>query len=123
MTIRPCRIALIVSNIQKVFMPSPAADLPRAMAVIILPGINHLAQTIRETGGLVVWTWTAARTSSSVDAAFNDKAYFGERGAEAFYECHSLVGFPGCPPTGADTNLLRHKTTDQCRFSGAFWLY
>jgi hypothetical protein len=70
------------------------------MAVTIIPGINHLAQTIRETGGLVVWTRTTARTSSSVDAAFNDDACFGERGAKAFYECHSPAGFLECPLTG-----------------------
>ena len=54
----PRRTALVVVDMQNAFMLPGVAHSLCAMAREIVPNINRLAQTVRETGGAVVWIKT-----------------------------------------------------------------
>jgi ureidoacrylate peracid hydrolase len=55
----PAKTALIVVDMQNGFMLHETAHAPCAMAHEIVPNINRLADTVRATGGTVVWIQTA----------------------------------------------------------------
>jgi ureidoacrylate peracid hydrolase len=51
----PASTALVVVDMQNGFLLDEYAAYPCPHALTIMPNINRLAQTVRETGGLVVW--------------------------------------------------------------------
>jgi ureidoacrylate peracid hydrolase len=55
----PRKTALVVVDMQNGFMKHEVAHSPCAMAHEIVPNINRLAETVRATGGTVVWIQTA----------------------------------------------------------------
>src|ERR1051326_4643219 len=55
----PSKTALVVVDMQNGFMKHEVAHSPCAMAHEIVPNINRLAETVRATGGTVVWIQTA----------------------------------------------------------------
>jgi ureidoacrylate peracid hydrolase len=54
----PKKTALVVVDMQNAFMLPGVAHSPCPMAETIVPNINRLALTVRETGGTVVWIKT-----------------------------------------------------------------
>jgi len=62
----PSKTALVVVDMQNAFMPGPLAHAPCDMAPNIIPQINRLAQTVRETGGVVVWIQTACTAGDKI---------------------------------------------------------
>lgn len=62
----PSKTALVVVDMQNAFMPVPVAHAPCDMAPKIVPSINRLAETVRETGGVVVWIQTACTSGDKV---------------------------------------------------------
>lgn len=62
----PSKTALIVVDMQNAFMPVPVAHAPCDMAPKIVPAINRLAQSVRETGGIVVWIQTACTSGDKI---------------------------------------------------------
>jgi ureidoacrylate peracid hydrolase len=54
----PKKTALVVIDMQNAFMLPGVAHSPCPMAEKIVPNINRLALTVRETGGTVVWIKT-----------------------------------------------------------------
>lgn len=62
----PSKTALVVVDMQNAFMPGPLAHAPCDMAPNIIPQINALAQTVRETGGVVVWIQTACTAGDKI---------------------------------------------------------
>lgn len=64
--IMPSKTALIVVDMQNAFMPLPVAHAPCEMAPKIVPQINRLAQSVRETGGIVVWIQTACTPGDKI---------------------------------------------------------
>jgi ureidoacrylate peracid hydrolase len=59
-TLDPAKTALIVVDMQNAFMLKGVAHALCEEAIEIVPNINRLAETVRSTGGLVVWIQTAA---------------------------------------------------------------
>ena len=57
----PAKTALVVVDMQNAFMLPGVAHALCPMAEKIVPNINRLAQTVRETGGTVVWIKTTFR--------------------------------------------------------------
>ena len=51
----PSKTALLVVDMQNGFMMEGVAHARCAMAIEIVPNINQLAETLRATGGMVVW--------------------------------------------------------------------
>src|ERR1700751_1514468 len=51
----PKKTALLVVDMQNGFMMQGIGHAPCAMAIEIVPNINRIAETLRATGGLVVW--------------------------------------------------------------------
>lgn len=62
----PSKTALIVVDMQNAFMPVPVAHAPCDMAPHIVPAINRLAQSVRDTGGVVVWIQTACTSGDKI---------------------------------------------------------
>ena len=62
----PSKTALVVIDMQNAFMPGPLAHAPCDMAPNIIPQINALAQTVRDTGGVVVWIQTACTAGDKI---------------------------------------------------------
>jgi ureidoacrylate peracid hydrolase len=56
--LNPKKTALVVIDMQNAFMLPGVAHSPCPMAEKIVPNINRLALTVRETGGTVVWIKT-----------------------------------------------------------------
>lgn len=54
----PAKTALVVIDMQNAFMLPGVAHSPCVQAQDIVPNINRLAQTVRKTGGTVVWIQT-----------------------------------------------------------------
>src|SRR6266700_2944849 len=54
----PARTALLVVDMQNAFMMPGVAHTLCPMAETIVPNVNRLAQTVRATGGKVVWIKT-----------------------------------------------------------------
>jgi ureidoacrylate peracid hydrolase len=63
----PHKSALVVVDMQNAFMLPGVAHSLCAMAREIVPNINRLAQTVRETGGTVVWIKTTYTPGSLKD--------------------------------------------------------
>jgi ureidoacrylate peracid hydrolase len=68
----PAKTALVVVDMQNAFMLPGVAHALCPMAEKIVPNINRLAQTVRETGGTVVWI----KTTFKEDALANWSTYF-----------------------------------------------
>ena len=68
----PARTALVVVDMQNAFMLLGVAHALCPMAEKIVPNINRLAQTVRETGGTVVWI----KTTFKDDALQSWSTYF-----------------------------------------------
>ena len=68
----PRRTALVVVDMQNAFMLPGVAHALCPMAEKIVPNINRLAQTVRETGGTVVWI----KTTFKHDALQSWSTYF-----------------------------------------------
>ena len=68
----PARTALVVIDMQNAFMMPGVAHSLCPMAKEIVPNINRLAATVRETGGGVVWV----RTTFTDDALRDWSTYF-----------------------------------------------
>ncbi len=68
----PARTALVVVDMQNAFMLPGVAHALCPMAEKIVPNINRLAQTVRETGGTVVWI----KTTFKEDALQSWSTYF-----------------------------------------------
>ena len=68
----PAKTALVVVDMQNAFMLPGVAHALCPMAEKIVPNINHLAQTVRETGGTVVWI----KTTFKHDALQSWSTYF-----------------------------------------------
>src|SRR5215471_15618668 len=60
----PAKTALVVVDMQNAFMLPGVAHALCPMAEKIVPNINRLAQTVRETGGTVVWIKTTFKNDS-----------------------------------------------------------
>jgi ureidoacrylate peracid hydrolase len=60
----PARTALVVVDMQNGFLMDGVAHAVIEHARDIVPAVNRLAATLRETGGLVVWVRTAATEES-----------------------------------------------------------
>jgi ureidoacrylate peracid hydrolase len=57
--LNPAKTALVVVDMQNGFMSPDVAHSPCLAAQDIVPNINRLAQTVRATGGTVIWIQTA----------------------------------------------------------------
>ena len=68
----PAKTALVVVDMQNAFMLPGVAHALCPMAEKIVPNINRLAQTVRETGGTVVWI----KTTFKEDALQSWSTYF-----------------------------------------------
>src|SRR5256712_13386958 len=68
----PAKPALVVVDMQNAFMVRGVAHALCPMAEKIVPNINRLAQTVRETGGTVVWI----KTTFKDDALQSWSTYF-----------------------------------------------
>jgi len=68
----PAKTALVVVDMQNAFMLPGVAHALCPMAEKIVPNINRLAQTVRETGGTVVWI----KTTFKDDALQSWSTYF-----------------------------------------------
>src|SRR6266446_1394878 len=68
----PSKTALVVVDMQNAFMLPGVAHALCPMAEKIVPNINRLAQTVRETGGTVVWI----KTTFKEDALQSWSTYF-----------------------------------------------
>jgi len=54
----PKKTALVVVDMQNAFMMPGVAHSPCPTAIEIVPNINRLAQTVRDSGGTVIWIKT-----------------------------------------------------------------
>jgi ureidoacrylate peracid hydrolase len=72
-TLEACKTALVVVDMQNYFV---ADDMPACApeARSVVPNINRLAQTVRTTGGTVIWIQTEARIADSQDWANRQEA-------------------------------------------------
>jgi ureidoacrylate peracid hydrolase len=68
----PAKTALVVVDMQNAFMLPGVAHALCPMAERIVPNINRLAQSVRATGGTVVWI----KTTFKDDALQNWSSYF-----------------------------------------------
>jgi ureidoacrylate peracid hydrolase len=68
----PARSALVVVDMQNAFMLPGVAHSLCPMAERIVPNINRLAQTVRATGGTVLWV----KTTFTAEALRNWSTYF-----------------------------------------------
>jgi ureidoacrylate peracid hydrolase len=68
----PARSALVVVDMQNAFMLPGIAHSLCPMAERIVPNINRLAQTVRATGGTVLWV----KTTFTAEALRNWSTYF-----------------------------------------------
>ena len=68
----PVRSALVVVDMQNAFMLPGIAHSLCPMAERIVPNINRLAQTVRATGGTVLWV----KTTFTAEALRNWSTYF-----------------------------------------------
>ena len=68
----PRKSALVVVDMQNAFMLPGVAHSLCPMAEKIVPNINRLAQTVRETGGTVIWI----KTTFTTDALESWSTYF-----------------------------------------------
>ena len=68
----PAKTALVVVDMQNAFMLPGVAHALCPMAEKIVPNINRLAQTVRDTGGAVAWI----KTTFKDDALKNWSTYF-----------------------------------------------
>jgi ureidoacrylate peracid hydrolase len=68
----PAKTALVVVDMQNAFMLPGVAHALCPMAEKIVPNINRLAQTVRDTGGAVIWI----KTTFKDDALKNWSTYF-----------------------------------------------
>ncbi|MCC2096343.1 MAG: cysteine hydrolase [Hyphomicrobiales bacterium] len=80
----PSKTALIVVDMQNAFMPVPVAHAPCDMAPKIVPAINRLAQTVRDTGGVVVWIQTACTAGDKIAWSNAHKIVRPERAEKRF---------------------------------------
>jgi len=63
-TLDPAKTALVVIDMQNGFMMKGIAHALCEEAVEIVPNVNRLAETVRRTGGTVVWVQNAATPES-----------------------------------------------------------
>jgi ureidoacrylate peracid hydrolase len=71
-SIDPGKTALVVVDMQNAFMLPGVAHALCPMAEKIVPNINRLAETVRQTGGTVIWI----KTTFKDDALKNWSTYF-----------------------------------------------
>jgi len=80
-TLEPSKTALIVIDMQNGFMMEGVAHALCEQAVEIVPNVNRLAQTVRRTGGTVVWVQNAATPESAQSWSVRDDMDGPERTA------------------------------------------
>jgi ureidoacrylate peracid hydrolase len=83
-TLDPAKTALIVVDMQNAFMLKGVAHALCEEAIEIVPNINRLAETVRSTGGLVVWIQTAATPETLQSWSVNVEMNGAERTAHRF---------------------------------------
>ena len=77
----PAKTALIVIDLQNGFMMKGVAHALCEQAIEIVPNVNRLAQTVRGTGGTVVWVQNAATPESTQSWSVRDDMDGPERSA------------------------------------------
>src|SRR5262249_15382122 len=83
-TLEPANTALIVVDMQNAFMLKGVAHALCEEAIEIVPNINRLAETMRQTSGLVVWIQTAATPETMQSWSVNVEMNGPERTAHRF---------------------------------------
>ena len=80
----PVKTALIVVDMQNGFLMKGVAHALCEQAIEIVPNINRLAETVRRTGGAVVWIQTAATPETLQSWSVNVEMNGPERTAQRF---------------------------------------
>ena len=75
----PTKTALIVVDLQNGFMMKGVAHALCEEAIEIVPNVNRLAETVRRTGGTVVWIQNAATPESMQSWSVRDEMDGPER--------------------------------------------
>lgn len=80
----PAKTALVVVDMQNAFMMKGVAHALCEEAIEIVPNVNRLADTVRRTGGTVVWIQTAATPETLQSWSVNVEMNGPERTAKRF---------------------------------------